>query len=85
VFAEYQRQVEEERLRRLAILRQLEAERVRITLQRWARDREATACTQCQSVFTLLRRKVGVHGRAWTAAPPCAPLTLAVFGAGLGP
>ena len=55
---DFQRQIDDERQRRLQILKQLEVERVRIAMQQWTRDREATECTQCHQDFTLLRRKV---------------------------
>jgi len=58
LLTDFQRQIEDEKLRRLMIIRQLEAERSRISQQQWARDREAPACTQCQQDFTLTRRRV---------------------------
>jgi len=54
---EFQKEVDLEKTRRLQILRQLEAERFRISLQKWAKDEEVTSCSNCDLEFTLFRRK----------------------------
>ena len=55
---DFQREIEDEKLRRLQILKQLESERARITMQKWTKDQDTSSCLSCKQEFTLFRRRV---------------------------
>jgi len=58
LLVDFQKEVEQEKIRRLHILRHLEAERNRISMQRWVKDEGVSNCSSCNSEFTLFKRKV---------------------------
>jgi len=58
LFLEFQKEIEQEKVRRLQIMRQLEAERYRISMQKWVKDEGVDNCSSCSSEFSLFKRKV---------------------------
>ena len=58
LFLEFQKEIEQEKVRRLHIMRQLEAERYRISMQKWAKDEGVDNCSSCSSEFSIFKRKV---------------------------
>ena len=58
LFLEFQKEIEQEKVRRLQIMRQLEAERYRISMQKWVKDEGVDNCSSCSSEFSMFKRKV---------------------------